>query len=493
MSVDIYFTDFFQVTPEILEGYGAFNISLINDLPVFIDPFLLFNNDKPEYQDLHRLIIAYVKFLKLKSLSEGIADGLLEAWFMFPEVRQNWLGFSKAGNGGSGLGRDFALALNHNLRTVFTDFGAEEITRGSHLEKLCLIKDGIGRDNISDFTTNLIKEFLLNYTERFAKQHIDPKLRKIVPIKRVAFNYATETWVGRSFELPYFAGDFVLLTPKDMLTRDDTWISRGDLIHRFEDIALSVPDFQLRSQLNNYLLKLIPDDATKEDKREAVCKVVQAYPAVLDFYIKQQEEKGPEAKVQSLAKVSEVEELFIQQVKQLVELLQRLTPFYSIKGDTYDEAMNRVLFLKDIIENKDGYRIFYPKGEAIKKEEQVQLLYRLTWRGTLSDVNREVNNGRGPVDFKISRGKHDAALVEFKLASNSKLKRNLEKQVAIYEKASDTARSIKVIVYFSDSEFEKTARILKELGLHDNPSIILIDACKSNKPSASKAKSPLTP
>lgn len=50
------------------------------------------------------------------------------------------------------------------------------------------------------------------------------------------------------------------------------------------------------------------------------------------------------------------------------------------------------------------------------------------------DVNREVNNGRGPVDFKISKGSKDTTLVEFKLASNSKLKNNLAKQVDIYKK-----------------------------------------------------------
>ena len=56
-AAKIYFTDFFAVTPEVLEGYGAFNISLINDLPLFIDPFLLFDGEKPEYQSLHEQII----------------------------------------------------------------------------------------------------------------------------------------------------------------------------------------------------------------------------------------------------------------------------------------------------------------------------------------------------------------------------------------------------------------------------------------------------
>ncbi len=36
-----FFSDCFDVSPEIVKDYGAFNISLINDLPLFIDPFLL--------------------------------------------------------------------------------------------------------------------------------------------------------------------------------------------------------------------------------------------------------------------------------------------------------------------------------------------------------------------------------------------------------------------------------------------------------------------
>ena len=43
----IYFSDFFNIDPVLLDAHGAFNVSLINDLPVFIDPFLLFNSDKP--------------------------------------------------------------------------------------------------------------------------------------------------------------------------------------------------------------------------------------------------------------------------------------------------------------------------------------------------------------------------------------------------------------------------------------------------------------
>lgn len=45
----VYFTDFFNINEDVLNQYGAFNISLINDLPLFIDPFLLYASKKEEY------------------------------------------------------------------------------------------------------------------------------------------------------------------------------------------------------------------------------------------------------------------------------------------------------------------------------------------------------------------------------------------------------------------------------------------------------------
>ncbi|HRB21600.1 MAG TPA: hypothetical protein PLB54_07865, partial [Nitrosomonas sp.] len=104
------------------------------------------------------------------------------------------------------------------------------------------------------------------------------------------------------------------------------------------------------------------------------------------------------------------------------------------------------------------------------------------------DVNTEVNNGRGPVDYKISRGSNDSTLVEFKLASNSKLKQNLAKQVEIYKSANQTKKSIKVILYFSAVELANVKRVMNELELTEGKELVLIDAQATNKPSASNAK-----
>ena len=146
-------------------------------------------------------------------------------------------------------------------------------------------------------------------------------------------------------------------------------------------------------------------------------------------------------------------------------MLNKSTDFYNTIPDAHDEAKKRVHFLKHVIEDQDGYRLLYSDGKPIKREADLQVIYRLVWFGTPLDVNREVNNGRGPVDYKVSYGANNSTLVEFKLASNSKLKNNLAKQVEIYKAASDSKRAIKVIMYFSAEEELKVISILNDLGL----------------------------
>ena len=486
-SAEIYFTDFFKVTPEVLEEYEAFNISLINDLPLFIDPFLLFNSEKEEYQRLHEQMIQYVRFLRDKSVAGDIDEGLLTSWFMFSEVKQNWLGFSESGNAGSGLGREFAHALNNNLNEFFTDFGLESVTKGSHLEKLTLIESGDGRDNVSDFTTNLIKRYLLDYTQAFAQQHIRSEFRRCVVVEKVQFNYTTEVWEGRSFDLPWAGEDYVLLTPKDMLTKDENWINRNGLIQRYNDIVGSVSDGQLRAQINNYVSSVLPKDYSPKEEREARGDVIRRFPELIEYYIRHKEERGEEAEAYSDMKVAESEQLYINQVRNFVGDLLASTRFYEEAGNTHQEARRRVMFLKDVIENKGGHRLFYADSKPIRREKDLQILFRLTWFASPSDVSSEVNDGRGPVDFKISRGSIDKSLVEFKLASNTKLQRNLENQVEIYKAASDTPNALKVILFFTQEQQAKVYGILRQLGLDRNKDIVLIDARIDNKPSGSKA------
>ncbi len=488
----IYFTDFFNINPDILEEYGAFNVSLINDLPLFIDPFLLFGSKKTEYQVLHKSILAYLTFLKSKS-EAGITElSEVKSWYLFQEVKQNWFGYSKIGNSGSGLGEKFGKSMSSSMHIVFDDLGKEKITQTSHLEKAGLFEIGVGKDNISDFTTNLTKEFLLTYTETFAKKYITPKLLKVVNVDKVYFNYELERWMPKEFMLPYIFDDFIILTPKDILTKDDNWINSNDLRGDFRRICNSIPNDQLRTEIFNYFKKILPRPPknkknTQKEISQAIQVTIRQFPEIIKWYIKQKEENKERAKNISKQKVVEVEDVFVHQISKLVERLINETEFYKIDSNSsYEEALKRINYLKEVIENNDGYRLFYLNNQPIKREEDLQIIYRLTWYASDFDINREVNNGRGPVDYTISKGSKDKTLIEFKLASNSKLKRNLAKQVEIYEKANNTQKSIKAILYFDNTELRKINKILKELKIENNTNIILIDAGK--KISASNAK-----
>jgi hypothetical protein len=494
-----YFSDIFDVNPTVIEKYGAFNISLINDLPLFIDPFLIFNSKEKNYQSLHQSILQYVTFLRDRSLEKSVNTGLLRSWYCFPEVKQTWLGYSEVGNSGRGPGIEFAKALNDNLGGAFSDFDKKTVCKSPHLEKLCLIKDNIGRDNISDFVTNLIKGYLLRYTESFAVKHIKKEKLRTFTVPHVDFNYKTSTWTAVSFQLPVFGDDYVLLTPRDLLTKDDTWINKTDLINQFQDIVASVSNVQLRSQLNFYFSSNLPKPKKNKDGSEkaplkkdivsAVGAVIRKYPQLIDYYVKYKEDHGDQARSISEEHVQEVYSLFVERLSSFIEHLASKTDFYKKSGDTLQESYERVMFLKHVIEDQDGYRIFYPKGnrEPIQREEYLHIMFKLTWKSSPSDISPETNAGRGAADFKISRGAHDKTLVEFKLASNTKLPQNLAKQVEIYKKAHDTDKAIKVILFFSQKEEQKVRKILSDLGLAKERYIVLIDASFNNKTSASKA------
>lgn len=98
-NVGVYFSDFFDIDEDIIESYGAVNISLINDLPLFIDPFLLFNSERIEFQRIHQEMISYLLFLQVQAEKSAVLTaGMRKAWFSFSEVKQTWLGFSLSGN-----------------------------------------------------------------------------------------------------------------------------------------------------------------------------------------------------------------------------------------------------------------------------------------------------------------------------------------------------------------------------------------------------------
>ena len=482
----LLFSDYFEINIAVIEKYGALNVCLSSDLPMFIDPFLLFASEKAEYKKLHKKVVNHLLILKNYATENNGKDVDINL-FRFPEIKQNWLGLSEYGNGGKGLGKKFANGAISAFNGFYSSFGEEQITAETHIEKLTLLNAGVGKDFISDFTTNLILEYLLEFSENFAKNHLKENQIKDFSI-RCLFDKETKIWQPKTYKLPYFfrenGGDFILLTPMDILTVDDSVINNNDFYSNFNNVTKSLENSSLRSSVNEFFRSNLPQKPTKKDKEKAFLRTIRKFPDLVDFYIKLKEDRRHEVTSASLSKINQLKEKLVDALTPLCELLNKNSDFYKVSYNSYTEALKRTLYLKDVIENNDGYRIFYDGTRPIAKEDTIQRIFKLTWYASPYDVNAEVNNGRGPADYKVSFGSGDSTIVEFKLAKSSSLKRNLENQTDIYKTASKSASDISVILCYSEYDLRKVNKVLKEINKENHENIVIIDATR--KASASK-------
>jgi hypothetical protein len=277
----------------------------------------------------------------------------------------------------------------------------------------------------------------------------------------------------------------------DILRYEDTWINRRDFINGFERLIPSIENSVLRTQINEYFYGFLvrgkdAPEPTKKEMAQAAEYTIRQYPQIMDVFILSKENQGDEAVSVSKSETELIKAIFVKSVPDLAKLLGA-TDFYNLRPSVYEDALARVNYIKHVVENQGGYRFFYYNSKPIGSEDDLHIMFRLACYNSPNDINSEVNNGRGPVDFVFSHGAKEKELVEFKLAKNRHLKKNLQKQIEVYEKANGTVDTIIAILFFTEQEQERVASILKELRQESNKNIILIDARNDNKPSASTA------
>lgn len=164
------------------------------DIPVGIDPFLLYKSRDIQLSTLHRQIVDLFNsgFKLIHSGQRQKARSL----FSFPEVSEIGFGYSREGKKGSGVGRYLSELIIETL--------AESpvlLKRGiRHVEEMQLISVGIGPDRISDIAANLIKAHLIEYTQKQCETWSIP-LHEDVPLKNV-FQADLQEWVDGYFKLP---------------------------------------------------------------------------------------------------------------------------------------------------------------------------------------------------------------------------------------------------------------------------------------------------
>jgi hypothetical protein len=131
---------------------------LDEDLPLYVDPFLLWRSPSMQEQSLHTLLIN--SFNHLGQLAQnGETAKAIDLLIGLSECAEVGLGNSEARKGkriGTHLGQEI-IQLFHDI--------PHYSTRGfKHFEEIQLYVEGISVDRISDITCEFLKSYLIDYT-----------------------------------------------------------------------------------------------------------------------------------------------------------------------------------------------------------------------------------------------------------------------------------------------------------------------------------------
>ena len=153
-----------------------------------------------------------------------------------------------------------------------------------------------------------------------------------------------------------------------------------------------------------------------------------------------------------------------------------------------------MLIYKKYIEDNAGWRLLWNDNGSPRREEAAQLLLlgivKHYCKANDIDITREANIGRGPVDFKVSKGYFLRALIEIKLARNTKFWNGLQKQLPKYLEAEDVELGFYLVIVQEEKDLRKISAIRKILADTEKKSnkkinVVIVDA-RTNPVSASK-------
>lgn len=314
---------------------------LAGDLRLGIDPFLLFKSKDPELRSAHDgLLEAFNRAIQLYAQGEESAAARI---MDFPEVNEIGLGYRKTSDHGSGLG----TFLNQLLLRTLGD-SPELVKRGvRHVEEMQLVALGINADRVSDITANLLKGFLIEYTQRQADQYRIPITRG-VPVEHV-FDFEDGDWCDGYYDLPLNPLSErprgIILVPR-RIVRLLPWIN-------FDDYQRMEFGLYLRAQGTRRTLAGARQ--TRRPSKEEVVAVTRREVERIDHYVDAKEKDAHRADPEALVKATP-------EFKATCEaLIKELRALATGQGDAYryQEMMFRILnllFEPDLIEGRKQVR-----------------------------------------------------------------------------------------------------------------------------------------
>lgn len=318
---------------------------LMGDLRIGIDPFLLFKSREAAYVAAHSALVGVFN-RAIRLYSEGDRD-TAAALLDFPEVNEIGFGYRTTSAHGSGLGQYLNAVLLETLAEspALVDRGVR------HVEEMQLVSLGINADRVSDITANILKSFLIDYTQRQADKYGIP-ITKDVPVGHV-FDFDSWHWRDDYYDLPL--NPFgprqraIILVPR-RLVRLLPWINFED--YQRMEFGLFLRAKQIRRRFHRS--ELHPSHPTKAE----IVAVTRREVERIDHYVDAKERDARSANPEVL--VTPTRE-FRDGCEQMIRELEALK-VGPAEAHRYQELMFSVLnrlFEPDLIEGREQVRTEY--------------------------------------------------------------------------------------------------------------------------------------
>lgn len=148
--------------------------------------------------------------------------------------------------------------------------------------------------------------------------------------------------------------------------------------------------------------------------------------------------------------------------------------------NSFEAALDILNIFKEWVEANRGWNLIQ-NTICNRREKDIQRLIHLVAKSYVEfqnlDISFEANAGRGPLDFKVSRG-NDKTIVEIKLSTNGQYLHGYEKQIVEYGKAENTNKMIFMFI-----DLGNPRRLKKIIAVHDKniimqkrvPVLIIVD------------------
>lgn len=441
----------------LLDDCGVFDLVLNKDSHFFINIQRLKKTAVPEFvgsydrfRERFRQIIKLLEKAEKKDEKDIFFRQALRL-FNFSEVNEIRLGYAK-GNHGAGFGK---LLARQVIETAF-DIVKAGVEDPEFFELLPLFQEKVAADRLSDMIATLILDDIKAYTKRINTELSITKRR----YRRLTFN-------GPYLVNPYEEYD-VFLVPVDILHKLPVAESWSEIS------CVATENSTIRAEINAEVAvewSGYKDSEKKKYLRQYVFYDPEVCERILkDYRLAELQEFNPKDDF----------DYFLGKLLQGIRDTQTEYVVRQKPIDTFGASLEIIDFFKHWIEDQKGWEVIW-NTESKNREKVLQRVFHLHGQ-SFTKANKlamscEPDEGRGPVDFKVSSGE-DITLIEVKLSTNNQYLHGYEVQLPEYGKAEETDNLIYVLIDLGHPQKMERVKKNRDKQYNDGknpPELIIID------------------